>query len=222
MKFLAALALLLSSLHAADPENFRYSINWQSGLSLGEASLSITPPPAGTPDPFKFEWNAEASIPGYSLSYSGDSTSDSSFCSTSFHRLTRRGKNTGEETTEFREGKAIRKTKGGGETTYEATNCPRDAMAFLQYVRQELRAGRVPQPARIFFGAPYDVTLQFKAVERIRVADKTWDAEKIQVSIKGSKADYTVDVFFARDAARTPLLARIPLDLGVFSVELVP
>jgi hypothetical protein len=31
----------------------------------------------------------------------------------------------------------------------------------------------------------------------------------------------TVEIFFAKDAARTPLLARIPLALGSFTVELI-
>jgi hypothetical protein len=33
--------------------------------------------------------------------------------------------------------------------------------------------------------------------------------------------DLTVEIFFARDAVRTPLLARIPLTLGTFTVELI-
>jgi hypothetical protein len=39
--------------------------------------------------------------------------------------------------------------------------------------------------------------------------------------VKGPKADFAFDIFFARDAARTPLSVRIPLPLGVFSLDLV-
>jgi hypothetical protein len=41
------------------------------------------------------------------------------------------------------------------------------------------------------------------------------------VSVKGPKSDFTVEVFYARDAARTPLLIRIPQPVGTLSMELV-
>jgi hypothetical protein len=47
------------------------------------------------------------------------------------------------------------------------------------------------------------------------------DADRILATIKGPTSNLTVEIFFARDAARTPLLAHIPLTLGSFTVELI-
>jgi hypothetical protein len=39
--------------------------------------------------------------------------------------------------------------------------------------------------------------------------------------VKGPKSSFAFEMFFARDAARTPLLVRVPLSAGSFSMELV-
>jgi hypothetical protein len=41
------------------------------------------------------------------------------------------------------------------------------------------------------------------------------------VAVKGPKSDFSFEVFFARDPARTPMQIRIPLALGTFTAELV-
>ena len=46
--------------------------------------------------------------------------------------------------------------------------------------------------------------------------------DHVTVSLKGPKSDTAVEVFFARDAARTPLAIRIPVQMGKLSLELVP
>ncbi len=43
----------------------------------------------------------------------------------------------------------------------------------------------------------------------------------MQTTVKGPATDITFDVFFAKDAARTPALVKVPLELGTFSMELV-
>jgi hypothetical protein len=40
------------------------------------------------------------------------------------------------------------------------------------------------------------------------------------VSSRGPASGIDFDVFFARDAARTPILVRVPLPLGALSMEL--
>jgi hypothetical protein len=45
--------------------------------------------------------------------------------------------------------------------------------------------------------------------------------DHIQASVKGPKSDWSFEIFFARDAARTPLLIRVPFTLGSFSLELI-
>jgi hypothetical protein len=39
--------------------------------------------------------------------------------------------------------------------------------------------------------------------------------------VKGPKAEFIVEVYYARDAARTPLLIKIPQTAGTLSLELV-
>jgi hypothetical protein len=45
------------------------------------------------------------------------------------------------------------------------------------------------------------------------------DADKLQAVIKGPASEFTVDLLFLRDAARTPLQAQIPVTVGKFTVE---
>jgi hypothetical protein len=52
------------------------------------------------------------------------------------------------------------------------------------------------------------------------VGDQRTDADRIQISAKGKASDTAFEIFFALDAARTPLLIRLPLAMGTFSMEL--
>jgi hypothetical protein len=42
----------------------------------------------------------------------------------------------------------------------------------------------------------------------------------VLATLKGPASEITFEMFFARDAARTPLVIRVPLTLGTFSMEL--
>jgi len=46
-------------------------------------------------------------------------------------------------------------------------------------------------------------------------------ADHLVFSVKGPKSEFSVEVFYARDAARTPLLIKIPQAVGTLSMELV-
>ena len=61
----------------------------------------------------------------------------------------------------------------------------------------------------------------FKGAESIRVADMMVDVDHLVAALKGPASGETFEVFFTRDAARTPVLAKIPSPLGTFSVELI-
>jgi hypothetical protein len=45
--------------------------------------------------------------------------------------------------------------------------------------------------------------------------------DRVVVSGKGPKADFTFEIFFARDAARTPFQIKIPVAIGTLSLDLV-
>src|SRR5437763_24235 len=69
-------------------------------------------------------------------------------------------------------------------------------------------------------GSSYQVPFEYTGLQKVSVGKKPMAAERIQTTIKGPASDVTVEVFFARDAARTPVMAKIPSPLGAFVVEL--
>jgi hypothetical protein len=96
----------------------------------------------------------------------------------------------------------------------------KDALSFLFFTRRELLSGRVPAPQTILLGGRYEVKLTPLGQEKIRSGDKTYDTDKYGCHVQGSGGAVDVDLYFARDSVRTPVLARIPLAMGAFSVEL--
>lgn len=204
-------------------ETLRYFINWPTGLSLGEASLSVVKP---TPkdDHYYFALTADASIPGFSMQEKYSSTADNKACSLTLNKSATRGKRVADEKTTFlpEERKAKRETKAGGKSEYSTSECPHDALSYLYYLRQELQASRLPQTQTVYLGSPYQVSVKFLGTQAIILGEKTLDADRLKISIRGPKSEYEIEVFFSRDPARQPLLARVPLELGTFTVELQP
>jgi hypothetical protein len=39
--------------------------------------------------------------------------------------------------------------------------------------------------------------------------------------VKGPASEFSFEIFYARDAARTPLLIKIPVSIGTVSLEMV-
>jgi hypothetical protein len=219
-RLLLAVAVLSagSSFNALSQETLRYNLNWPSGLSLGEGTLSSSKTESG--------WNVnfviEASLPGFTLSEQVKSAMSPAFCSIELEKIAERGRRKANETTTFEEGKAVRKTSGGGgQSEISTSSCGRDVLAFLQYARKELAQGRVPQPSTILYGAPYRVRMDYAGTQNVIVSEKPVTADRLNVTVKGPQADVTFEAFFARDAARTPVLFRIPVAIGTFSLELV-
>ena len=223
--FAALLPLLAASAQAGFPfadESLRYNMNWQSGASLGEATLTAHRSAVG--------WNLDvtlnASVPGFSLADQLHSAVDPRLCSQEFERdLTQGGKRTDEKTSfDQSAGSATRTTAfpaGGGRTDFSIPACARDALAFVYYARVELGQGRVPAAQQVHFGSAYSASLSYIGAENVTAGGKSAVADRVHAAVKGPKADFQCDLFFARDAARTPLSVRIPLPLGTFSLELV-
>jgi len=221
----ALLPLLAASAQPGFPftdESLRYNLNWQGGTGLGEATLSAHRSAVG--------WNLDvtlnAGVPGFSLSDQLHSAVDPRLCSQEFERdLTHAGNRTDEKTNfDQRGGGATRTTlfpAGGGKTDFSIATCARDALAFAYYARVELGQGRVPAPLQVYFGSAYSVSLQYAGAENIASRGKSVVTDRVQASVKGPKADFHFDMYFARDAARTPLSVRVPLPLGTFSLDLV-
>jgi hypothetical protein len=77
-----------------------------------------------------------------------------------------------------------------------------------------------PQQA-VVFGAVYQIRMEYTGTQVVRVGEDRISADRIVATLKGPSTDITFEMFFARDPARTPVLAKIPLALGTFSVELM-
>jgi hypothetical protein len=215
--FILPLLIFSASLPA---ESLHYTINWPSGLSLGEAMIDTSHAKDGGWD---FSVDIDASIPGFVVRDHYHSQADSNLCSLAFDKKFVHGSHKNEEHTTFDQSghTATRQTVGGGKSDISISDCGHDALSFLQFARNELAQGRlVPQQA-VVFGAAYNVRLEFTGTQTIRVGEQKAEADRIVATMKGPSSDITVEVFFSHDTAHLPLLAKIPLALGTFSVELV-
>lgn len=217
--WLAALPAMPQAAALAD-ESLNYTVNWPSGLSLGEASLRCR----RTAERWEMEFTLEAAVPGFEVHDRYRSLAGEEFCSVELEKRFRHGQKKGEERTSFdpQRGIAVRETLGGGgKSELPAPACPRDALSFLYHVRRELAQGRLPPTQEVFFGARYRVSLQYTGARTVRVNEVLTEAEGLRVSVKGPACEHEIEVFFARDAVRTPVLVRATLPLGAFTMELV-
>lgn len=215
MKYLTFLLCLLP----VSAESLRYSINWASGLSLGEATLRADK----GKENWDFEVTMDASIPGFALRDHYQSNATHDLCSLQLQKTFTHGQKKADEKITFdqQQNTATRETKDGGKSELSIPSCAKDALTFMQFARTELAQGRLPPQQQVDFGALYDVRIEYTGAQNIKLGDKGVDADRILATIKGPTTSLTVEIFFARDAARTPLLARIPLALGSFTVELI-
>jgi len=224
LRVLLAAALVIGPVFAADPfrdESLHYSVNWPSGLSLGEARMEASR--AG--DRWKYTFTLDAAIPGFAAQDTYESLASGDFCSAEFTRRSMHGKRKSAEKTVFNSpaGTALRQTlNGGGSSRLDVPACPHDALTFLFFIRRELAGGRVPGPQTVYFGAPYQVRLEFGGVQTVRVNDAATRAERVLATYKGPASGSTFEMYFAPDAVRTPVLVRATLPAGTFTLELNP
>jgi hypothetical protein len=206
-------------------EHLRFSINWPTGLSLGEGNLSASraKPDQDSPARLELAFNLDAGIPGFSVSDQYHSEASTDFCSVEFEKKFSHGKKTVDERTKFdnEAQTATRETEGGGKSDMKMSSCGKDALTYLYFVRRELSQGRLPPTQTVFFGAPYQVHLEFGGTMNIKLGETSVEADKILASLKGPSSDINFEVYFLKDQARTPALVRVPLTLGTFSMELV-
>jgi hypothetical protein len=153
-------------------------------------------------------------------------------CSATLERLISHGSKKVTEKTEFDQKNNVAqrqtlvpatadKPAGGGKSELQIPTCGRDALTFQYFTRREMGQGRVPPAGRVFFGSGYDVKLVYTGAIDIPVAGKPVTTDHLNVSVKGPASDFTIEIFYARDAARTPLLIKIPVSIGTVSLELV-
>jgi hypothetical protein len=190
---------------------------------LGEATVSAANSDGGG---WRFNMNFTAGVPGFNFSDTFRSTVTAELCSNELERSIAHGPKKVTEKTTFdqKQRTAERKTlnpEGGGKSELQLPACAKDALAYSFLTRQEMGQGRVPQAAQIFFGGPYDVRVDYTGAMDIPSGGKTVTTDHVNVYIKGPASNLTVEVFYARDAARTPLLYKVPVSVGTVSLELV-
>jgi Protein of unknown function (DUF3108) len=221
-------ALLFQAQSAAPPaltgfpftdEDLNYSVNWPSGISLGEAHLHAKR--AGTN--WNFSFSIDVGVPGFQVKDAFHAESTADLCSTSFDRSTMHGTHTGEEKETIDRGRGIatRATKGGGQSDVPVPGCIKDALTYLFYTREEMGQGRVPMAQQILYGGLYQMSLAYTGAPMIPIKAKQVQADELVCTVKGPSGEYKFEVYFARDAARTPLLVKAPFAMGTFSMELI-
>lgn len=220
MKFL--LFLLLGV--AAPAESLHYTISWPSGLSLGEATLvSDHQNAGGEKDQWVFDLDLDASVPGFAVRDHDHSSASAGFCSIQLDKSEVHGqrRNTEKITFDQQRNTFTRETVNGGTSEVPAGPCARDALTFLQFARRELAQGRLVPQQPVIFGSVYQIHFEYTGQQTIRSAERQVEADRVLATVQGRSSNFTVEIFFARDEARTPLLAKVPVPLGTFTVELI-
>jgi len=213
-------AAMVTGVFGAGPrdEQFRYEVKWPSGLGLGEAQLKA----ARDGGKWVLEFQIEASVPGFRVFDKYRSVVDEKFCTQEFEKEFEHGSRKGKETTTFANGMGKRVTAGGGGTSeFPAPGCARDALAYLFFVREEVARGRIPGPQKLFFGAGYDVRMAVSGTEAVRISEAPMETDKLHITVVTANGRLELDLFLARDEARTPALVRVPFAMGNFSMEWV-
>jgi hypothetical protein len=203
-------------------ETLRYNVNWPSGLSLGEATVTASKVDGA----WNFALTLSVGVPGLPIGdkYRSNATV-TDLCSNELNREISHGNKKITEKTTFdqKAGTAQRQTlvpAGGGKSDLSFHGCGRDALAFWFFARRELGQGRVPPAETIFFGSAYTARLEYTGAQTIAVAEKQTVTDHLVAHVKGPASDFTFEIFYARDPARTPLLIKIPVTVGTISLEL--
>lgn len=207
--------------HAAifpDEEHLSYEVTWPSGLSLGQASFRTKAMAAG----WEFEMTVQASLPTFEIQDEYRAKADLSLCSKESSKNAHHGDKKIHERVEFDQqaNEAVRRTITGGESTFSIPPCARDSLTFLYFLREQLSVGRIPPPDDVYFGAQYQVSMTYLESRDIEISNKLYSADRILVDVSGPTSELGFEVYFGKDEARTPLLIRIPFEIGTFSLRL--
>ena len=197
-------------------ESLKYTIDYTSGLSLGEANFNA---PQALPLPgWEFDASVNAAVPGFSILDNLRASATNDLCSTQFMRDLSNGRKKAREKTTFDEktGKGHRITtlpSDGGETTFTIPSCARDALTFVYY-GVGIGTGKSAAHAGSLFRRDLYGEDGICGRAEPHVEGEIVRPDQLVISVKGPKSDFSFEVFYARDAARTPLQIRIPRRRG--------
>lgn len=217
----AGSALLSQQLPFASGEQLVYDVSWPSGLSLGEVRFRAE----SSAGRWSFQADVNASLPTLAIADEYRSTADAELCSLELRKkVSRDEKKTGETVTyDQRKLEAQRKAiYGDGESVLKINPCTRDGLTYFYHLRAELASGRIPPPDDVNFGSQYEVIVSYVETLEIGIAGESRPADRLLIDISGPASSHSFEIFIGKDAARTPLLILVPLELGTFSLKLVP
>jgi hypothetical protein len=223
LAFLIPLSLAAQSAPEPDDETLRYTVNWPSGLSLGEGTLQTrrVQDPAGAK---QYTLVLDAAIPGITIRDEYTSRATAALCSLEFEKKSVHGPRKASEKSTFDSERRVlvRVTAGGGgKSEIPIAACAKDALTFLQFLRRELAQGRLPGSQTIYFGAAYQIRLTYAGAQSIVLGSERFESDRLTAAVKGPASESSFEIWFARDPARTPLVIKAPFALGTFSMELV-
>ena len=202
-------------------ETLNYSLNFSTGVSLGKAHFIARRDPLRG---WNFNFSLDASLPAFPITDRFNAYSGLDLCGLRFERTSEHGKRKAKELTFFDRTRsvAVRGSKdGGGLSEIPVGLCPHDALSFLYYLRRELGQGRMPPNDVVLAGAPYRVSMVYVGEKSIQHNKQQVRTDQVNCTIKGPASETHLEILFARDAARTPLIVRCPFALGTFYLELL-
>lgn len=205
-------------------ESLGYKISGPAGVPLGEVRFAARRGAEG----WNFEMKSDAGVPGYAVKDVYTSRINADFCSTAFNRTFEHGRYKGrEEDTIDRSTETVTRATisggigTGGKSQFPVADCVKDALAMVYFTRQEMGQGRVPSAQPILLGGLYDLNLVYGGAQNIAAGDKQVTTDKVSATVKGPASRVDFEMYFARDAARTLLLVKLPLAVGNLTLELV-
>jgi len=202
-------------------EDLNYAVTWPSGIALGEVHMHAKHSGAN----WNLELTIDAGVPGYAVKDDFHASTAGDLCSVSFERNSSQGaRTTKEKTTIDRDRSLATRTtvaKDAGKSDFPVPACVKDALTYIYYARREMGQGRVPGPQQILYSGLLTIRADYGGAATITANDKPVETDKLTCTIKAGASEYKVDIFFARDAARTPLRIVAPLAMGKFSMELL-
>ena len=202
-------------------ETLNYSVTSPIGISLGKVQMTARREDARG---WALKFSLDASLPKFPIIDRFNTYADPELCTIRFDRSSEHGSRKASEVTYIDRGRsvAIRATRnGGGLSEIPVGLCPYDALTFLYHLRRELAQGKMPPNDIVLAGSAYRVSMVY-AGEKVIVRDKQKvPTDQVNCAIRGPKSEIHLEILFARDAARTPLLVLVPFSLGTFSLELI-
>ena len=166
----------------------------------------------------------DAAVPAFAVTESAKSKGTKDLCSTELIKDGTRGQRSIEREDQVRHGETHSHSQtggGGGKSEIGSAPVQGTHRTFISMSGRSLLPDVSPPQQAVYYGSAYQTRLQYTGTQKMRSGDEFVDADRLTATIKSSSKEMTVDLFFARDAARTPLLVQIPVAVGKFSVEFV-